>query len=416
MDKILVHICCGVDAVWALRRLKEEFPNSEIRGYFYDPNIHPEEEYELRWLETKRVCDELGIECIKGEYELEHWLERTKGLENEPERGERCSVCHDLRLEKSSKLAKYLGFNKITTVLMMSPKKDFEVLKSIGEKTASKYGLEFVAIDFRKKGGVEKMNQLSKEKEIYHQNYCGCLFALSQQRKGDYIPELVSFSKGRVAGSRDELIFIKDLRLFAENLGIKCKEESFQFIGWRLISSILKIDKKPVFHTVVYNSVSLKGIVRAKVKDVIELEDKRILYLNKGNIEIWQLKDKLKEISLDEPRFFTNPIFVVGNETEIKDNSKFELQLKTEFIPNSQSQNLIIGELSSENRLYFYSDTLIDGSNGCNIEDIKEVIKSNLKEILQNKVCIVVFGAKHIGNLGKRFFNERLSETLKKVY
>jgi len=79
MDKILVHICCGVDAVWALRKIKEEFENSEIKGFFYDPNIHPEEEYELRWIETKRVCDSLGIECIKGEYDVEHWLERVKG-------------------------------------------------------------------------------------------------------------------------------------------------------------------------------------------------------------------------------------------------------------------------------------------------------------------------------------------------
>ena len=123
MDKILVHICCGVDSVYALRKLKEDFPNSELIGYFYDPNIHPEEEFELRWIETKRVCNQLGIECIKGDYDLDLWLSSVKGLENEPERGKRCTVCHDVRLTKSSEIAKELGCNKLTTVLMMSPKK-----------------------------------------------------------------------------------------------------------------------------------------------------------------------------------------------------------------------------------------------------------------------------------------------------
>lgn len=96
----------------------------------------------------------------------------------------------------------------------MSPKKDFQVLKDVGESIGRKYGLEFLAVDFRKKGGVENMNRLSKEYQLYHQNYCGCMYALFQQRKDKgYISELVSFGRGRIAGSREELLFIKDIRI-----------------------------------------------------------------------------------------------------------------------------------------------------------------------------------------------------------
>ncbi len=411
-DKVLVHICCGVDAVWALRRIKEELPDSEIKGFFYDPNIHPEEEYELRWIETKRVCDSLGIECIKGEYELDKWLERTKGYENVPERGERCSICHDLRLEETAKLAKELGFSKITTVLMMSPKKDFDVLKEIGENIAKKYGLEFLAIDFRKKGGVEKMNQLSKEMELYHQNYCGCLYALFQQRKDlEYIPELVSFSKGRLAGSREELLFIKDIRVFAENNGLYCNEQSFDFIGWKVLSSTLKLNKEPVFHTVLPMSKSIKGVLRAKAVSIEERKDRLIVKLNKTNTQIWILKEPLREMPLEEPRFFNNPVFILGEEfKDIKEGTKFEITLKTEFDFNAKSQNLIIGSIEAPEKIFFHSDTLPDGSGGYRPEEIKKKILSLKDEIIKGKTAIIITGAKMLGNLGERYFKETLKE------
>jgi len=406
-DKILVHICCGVDAVWGLRKIREEFPDAEIKGFFYDPNIHPKEEYDLRYIETERVCQDLGIECIKGEYELDKWIEATKGLENEPERGERCSVCHDLRLEETGKLAKELGFNKITTVLMMSPKKDIEVISKIGNKVASKYGLEFLTIDFRKKGGIEKMNKLSKEMELYHQNYCGCMYALFQQRNTELITELVRFGKGRPAGSREELLFIKEIRLYAEKIGLKAEEQEFQFIGWKNISSILKIDKQPVQHGVLYNSASIRGILRAKIKEIIEEADKTILKLNKMNAEIWVVDGSL-EISLEEPRFLTNPIFIINKDTQFKENSKFELQLKSEFDPTVKSRNLIIGNKEAGEYIFFHSDTLPDGTAGFKKEEIINSINENFEKLKNGEIAIVILGAKHVGNIGKRVFQEEI--------
>ncbi|SNZ03713.1 hypothetical protein SAMN06265182_0452 [Persephonella hydrogeniphila] len=405
MKKILVHICCGVDAVYALRKLKEEFPDSYIEGYFYDPNIHPEEEYLLRWIETERVCNDLGIKCHLAPYELEIWLDTVKGLENEPERGERCTVCHDLRLEKTAQFAKERGFDSITTVLMMSPKKDFEILKSVGESVASKYQLEFLSVDFRKNGGIEKMNKLSREYQLYHQNYCGCMYALFQQKKGEYIKELVSYGRGRLPGSREELTFIKSIRKYAENLGLKCTEESFNFVNWRALSSSLKINKEPVPHTVLWFSHSIKGVLRAKVKEIISDTDKKIVKLNKSNAQIWILDTSLKEISLEMPRLFTHPIFIIGKEygNMLKENAKVELQLKAEFEENGRSQNLFIGNLDACTILEFHSDTLADGSEGFSYSDIKKAIDDNRQAILKGETGIAIYGAKTIGNIGKRF-------------
>ncbi|ACO03275.1 MAG TPA: hypothetical protein DEP48_02060 [Persephonella sp.] len=400
-DKILVHICCGVDAVWALRKLKMDFPDAQIKGFFYDPNIHPEEEYELRWIETLRICEDLGIECIKGDYDIERWIDLTKGLENEPERGKRCTVCHDLRLEETAKLAKKLNFNKFTTVLLMSPKKDFQVLKDVGESIGRKYGLEFLAVDFRKKGGVENMNRLSKEYQLYHQNYCGCMYALFQQRKDKgYISELVSFGRGRIAGSREELLFIKDIRIFAESLGLKVKEDKFKFIGWRLIRSVLTVNKEPVPHRVLPYSSSLKSVLRAKVARSYEEEDKVVLNLNKGNVQIW-ITDNPEAESLKKPRLFTDPVFITDN--SIPQDAKIELQLEADFIPDSESTNLIIGNPDAESYVEFYSDTLPDGSLGFDPEKIKELLISNREKILSGMLSVRIYGAEHCGKLGREY-------------
>lgn len=397
MDKILVHICCGVDSVYPLRKLKEDYPDSQIIGYFYDPNIHPEEEFELRWIETKRVCEQLGIECIKGDYELDKWIEAVKGYENEPERGERCTICHDIRLSKSAYVAKELGCNKLTTVLMMSPKKDFDVLKEVGEKVASEYGIEFLAVDFRKNGGTQIMNQLSKESQLYHQNYCGCIYGLFGQRKNvEFYPELLSFGKGRLAGSREELLFIKQVRLFAESLGLVCNEEDFSFIGWRLISSTVKLNKDYIPHKVLPYSETIKGIVKATV---LNIKDNKIL-LNKNNVEL-VISENLNEPVLQQPRILTKPVFFISEKVSIGD--KFEFQLKSEFYPSMKSQNLYIGDKNNfSNIKEFYSDTDSDGNQGYSLKEICHFIRDNKEKIKEGDLLVVIYGSELVGKIGKR--------------
>ncbi|HHG73914.1 MAG TPA: epoxyqueuosine reductase QueH, partial [Persephonella sp.] len=371
---------------------------------------HPEEEYLLRWVETERVCNDLGIKCHLAPYELDKWLNAVKGLEDEPERGKRCSVCHDLRLEKTAQFAKENGFDAVTTVLMMSPKKDFQVLKDIGEKTAEKYGLQFISIDFRKNGGIEKMNRLSKKSQLYHQNYCGCMYALFQQREGEYIKELVSYGKGRLPGSREELLFIKQIRAFAESLGLPCMEESFNFVNWRVVHSTLKINKQEVPHSVLWFSRSVKGVLRSKVEDVIYEDDKKVALLGKYSCKIWILNRSLKDISLEVPRVFTEPILIVGSEYRdiIDIGTKVEIRLKTEFDENGRSQNLIIGNPEAVQTIEYYSDTLPDGKGGYSFIDIKGAVVRNLDKIQTGDTKVVVYGAKTAGNLGKMYMKKAL--------
>jgi len=402
VEKLLVHICCGVDAVYSLRKLKETFPDVHIEGYFYDPNIHPEEEYLLRWVETERVCNQLGIPCHLAEYNLDRWLKATKGLENEPERGSRCAVCHDLRLEETAKFGKERGFDAFTTVLTASPKKDFQILKQVGEAVGKKYGIQFVAVDFKKGGGVEKMNKLSKESQLYHQNYCGCMYALFQQRGGEFVPELVSFGKGRPAGSREELLFTKRIRLYAEGLGLPCVEEEFSFVGWRLISSVLMVNKQPIPHTVLYFSKGIRGRLNGKIQKIEDKGDYIQLVLNKQNVKVW-LFDQLKEIPLKEPRVFTDPIFITEKGyIPLDRETKIQAELKVSFDENTKSQNLLIGNLDAEYTLKFHSDTLLDGSGGYQLNDILSVIEKNKEKIKSGKLNIKVLGAYLIGKLGER--------------
>ena len=180
---MVAHLCCSVDAGYFLKRLKEDLPNEKIIGFFYDPNIHPYSEYQLRLLDVERSCKKLGIELIEGPYDYENWLEAVRGLEDEPEKGLRCEVCFDKRFMKSAEKALELGEKKITTTLLVSPLKSQEQLKRVGDDFFSKYGVEFIAVDYRANGGSQDQSRVTKEEQLYRQDYCGCIFGLTMQRE-----------------------------------------------------------------------------------------------------------------------------------------------------------------------------------------------------------------------------------------
>lgn len=145
--------------------------------YFCNPNLDTEDEFNRRLEAQKIVCMYHWVDLVVEEYKHDEYLRAVKGLEDEPERGKRCVECIRLRLQKTVNKAKELGINKFTTSLPISPHKNFEMISRIGRELAD--DLEFVAIDFKKKDGFLKTNQLSKELGIYRQNYCGCEFAKS---------------------------------------------------------------------------------------------------------------------------------------------------------------------------------------------------------------------------------------------
>lgn len=174
-NKILLHACCAICSGYPITLLKDM--GYSVVVYFYNPNIYPEAEYQRR-LEAQRIlCKSLNCELIEGEYNPEEFYAAAKGLENEPEKGKRCDKCFELRLSKAAELAKKLDIAEFTTSIVISPHKNFQKLTQIGEKIAAKLGLTYKAIDFKKQDGFLKTNKISKELELYRQNYCGCEFS-----------------------------------------------------------------------------------------------------------------------------------------------------------------------------------------------------------------------------------------------
>jgi len=170
--KILLHICCGVCAAGVARELMDE--GHEVTGFFYNPNIHPEEEY-LKRLETAReVAGRMGFKLIEGAYDDSERSRLAGGLEDEPEGGARCSVCYCMRIEGAYRCFNEGDFDLFTTTLTVSPMKKALLINNIGTGIA---GEKFMRSDFKKKEGYKKTMALAKEWGLYRQNYCGCEYS-----------------------------------------------------------------------------------------------------------------------------------------------------------------------------------------------------------------------------------------------
>jgi predicted adenine nucleotide alpha hydrolase (AANH) superfamily ATPase len=176
-SNLLLHSCCAPCAGEIMEALAAS--NIKTTVYFYNPNIHPIEEYEIRKNENKRFCDKLGFECIDGDYDKDNWFERIKGLEDEPERGKRCTQCFDMRFERSALFAQENGFGVYATTLGISRWKDMEQINSSGLRAAKRYeDVSYWDFNWRKQGGSSRMVEISKREEFYQQEYCGCVYSL----------------------------------------------------------------------------------------------------------------------------------------------------------------------------------------------------------------------------------------------
>ena len=156
----------------------------ELKVYFYNPNIHPRAEYEIRKGENKKFCEKLGIDFVDSDYDKENWFERISGLEYEPERGLRCTYCFDMRFEKTALYAYENGYNLFTSSLGISRWKNMDQINDCGMRAALRYdNLCYWTFNWRKKGGSERMIQISKEENFYQQEYCGCVYSLRDTNK-----------------------------------------------------------------------------------------------------------------------------------------------------------------------------------------------------------------------------------------
>ena len=283
---MLIHICCSVDSHYFLQKVQEEYPNEKLTGFFYDPNIHPYSEYRLRLLDVQYSCDKLDIELIEGEYDLESWLKTVKGLENEPEKGDRCTVCFNKRLDISAQKAKELGHNSFTTTLLISPKKSQDKLQIIGNNLAGKYDLEFIFKDYRIGNGIEMQGKEVKKNNLYRQNYCGCMYGLNAQREDQnrLADELISpIGQQILPESIEERIELYKQRNIKQN----CEIIKQKFLNYRLLNAKVTIAKEVVPSYFFCYSTLKNNKTTGRVEKIIN----NIGYLNRDEVKIITLED-----------------------------------------------------------------------------------------------------------------------------
>lgn len=180
IPKLLLHSCCAPCSSYVLEYLSKYF---YITVLYFNPNIYPENEYYKRVEEQERFINSLNtiypISLVKGNYNPKLFYDVCKGLEKEKEGGKRCEQCFKLRLNEAAIYAIRLGCDYFTTTLTISPMKNAKLINSIGNEISQKYGINYLPSDFKKKNGYKRSIELSKEYNLYRQNYCGCVFSLN---------------------------------------------------------------------------------------------------------------------------------------------------------------------------------------------------------------------------------------------
>lgn len=176
--RLLLHVCCGPCSTEVIERLAQD---NALVLYFFNPNIFPKEEHDRRLAEAERYAAAHGHRFIRGEWDHDGWLSAVKGLEGEPEGGERCVRCFELRLARSAKRAREEGAGLFTTTLTVSPHKSAAAVNAPGEEAGRREGVAFLAEDFKKKDGFLRSCRKAKEAGMYSQDYCGCEFSVKRK-------------------------------------------------------------------------------------------------------------------------------------------------------------------------------------------------------------------------------------------
>lgn len=178
VPKLLLHSCCAPCSSYTLEYLANYF---EITVLYYNPNISPKEEFEKRFAEQKRLVESMPakhkITLIKGEYNYEDFEKIARGYEDVPEGGERCFRCYRLRLSRAAELAREKGFDYFCTTLSISPLKNSQKINEIGYELEKEYGVVWLPSDFKKREGYKRSIELSREYNLYRQNFCGCIYS-----------------------------------------------------------------------------------------------------------------------------------------------------------------------------------------------------------------------------------------------
>lgn len=175
--KVLLHSCCAPCSGEVIEAMVAS--GIELTIFFYNPNIHPKKEYELRKNENIKYAEKLGIPFVDCDYDIQNWFERAKGMELEPERGIRCTMCFDMRFDRTALYAYENGFKVFTSSLGISRWKNMDQINDCGVRAASKYDeLTYWTYNWRLDGGSARMYEIAKAEHFYKQEYCGCIYSL----------------------------------------------------------------------------------------------------------------------------------------------------------------------------------------------------------------------------------------------
>ncbi len=175
--RLLLHSCCAPCSGEVMERLLAAKIDYTI--FFYNPNIHPLEEYLLRKDENIRFAQTHNVPFIDADYDRDEWFKRARGMENEPERGSRCTMCFDMRFQRTALYAHENGFKIISSSLGISRWKNMEQINDCGVRAATPYpDMIYWTFNWRKDGGSQRMIEISKREQFYQQEYCGCVYSL----------------------------------------------------------------------------------------------------------------------------------------------------------------------------------------------------------------------------------------------
>lgn len=355
---MLVHICCSVDSHFFLEKLQHDFPDEKLIGFFYDPNIHPYSEYQLRLLDVQRSCKKLNIELIEGEYDYENWLKAVNGLENEPEKGNRCKVCFDKRFTVSAKKALSLGEKKFTTTLLVSPLKSQEQLRHIGDEFYQKHGVKFIARDYRAGGGSQDQSRVTKEQQLYRQDYCGCIYGLTMQREQQnrIMDEMFSpISNQILPASIEERLEIYKQRNELEDKNIAYKIIKQKFLNYRQLNFKISLANKKILPAY---ALSYSTLPREKTQGKIQYSIYNVHYFSREEVKFITLEDFNTACEFD----YKNIMSLVFNPPSFEEELKFRNTTTDESY--DLSTIIIVDEIPTGN--------LVIELNAKTYEDIKE--------------------------------------------
>jgi predicted adenine nucleotide alpha hydrolase (AANH) superfamily ATPase len=174
--RVLLHSCCAPCSGEVIEAMVAS--GLDLTIFFYNPNIHPKKEYDLRKDENIAYAEKLGIKFVDADYDVQDWFAEVKGLEFEPERGLRCTKCFDMRFLRTALYAKKEGFKVFTSSLGISRWKDMDQINDCGERAAKALGVTYWTYNWRLKGGSARMYEIAKREHFYKQEYCGCIYSL----------------------------------------------------------------------------------------------------------------------------------------------------------------------------------------------------------------------------------------------